>query len=178
MGPKVALVAVGDEPTRAAARELLEEYLRWIGKVANESYGLVLDIPAMVESDLGDRTKFYPPSGRFYLLGHEGRYAGIGCLKRLVPGVGEIQRMYVRPQARGIGAGRRIVERLIDDARLIGYRPLRLESLRALTAAHALYRAVGFVEIPPYAKNSMEHFHSAADAERYRQSAVFMELRL
>ena len=174
----IELVAVADEPTRAAARELLEEYLRWIGKVANESYGLKLDVPGMVESDLGDRAKFYPPTGRFYLLGHEGRYAGIGCLKRLAPGIGEIQRMYVRPQARGIGAGRRIVQRLIEDARLIGYRTLRLESLRALTAAHALYRSVGFVEIPPYAKNSMEHYHSEADLERYRQSAVFMELRL
>jgi GNAT superfamily N-acetyltransferase len=172
------LVAVADEPTRAAARELLEEYLRWIGKVANESYGLVLDVPGMVESDLGERSKFYPPTGRIYLLGHEGRYAGVGCMKRLAPAVGEIQRMYVRPQARGKGGGRCIVERLIEDARLIGYRTLRLESLRALTAAHALYRSVGFVEIPPYAKNSMEHYHSAADLERYRGSAVFMELRL
>ena len=167
-----------DAATRAAARELLGEYLHWIGRVANESYGLSIDVGAMVASDLDDRSKFYPPGGRFYLLRDGDAYLGVGCLKQLAPGVAEIQRMYVRPQARRTGAGRRLVERLLEDARAIGYHTVRLESLRALTAAHTLYRSVGFVEIPPYAKNSMEHYQPAADMDRYRKSALFMELRL
>ena len=47
-----------------------------------------------------------------------------------------------------------------------------------LSAAHALYRSVGFVEIPPYAANSMQAYQPAIDMERYRAGAVFMEKRL
>ena len=172
------LILVEDTVTRAAAAELLEEYLRWIGRVAQQSYGLSLDVAAMVDSDLNDKAKFYPPAGRFYLVEHDGAYVGIGALKQLAHGVAEIQRMYVRAQVRGIGAGRRLVERLLDDAKASGYHTVRLESLRALKPAHTLYRSVGFVEIAPYAKNSMEHYQPAADMERYRASAVFMEKRL
>lgn len=171
------LVALEDGETRAAAAELLEEYLHWIGRVAAESYGLSIDVAAMVESDLNDKSKFYPPRGRFYLLRHEGAYVGIGCLKPLAADVAEVQRMYVRPNVRGIGAGRRLVERLLDDAKAIGYRTVRLESLRVLTAAHTLYRSVGFVEVAPYAANSMKEYQPAADMDRYRASALFMELR-
>ena len=172
------LILVEDAATRAAASELLEEYLRWIARVAQQSYGLSIDVAAMVDSDLNDPAKFYPPSGRFYVLRHEDGHVGIGALKQLAPGVAEIQRMYVRPQVRGTGAGRRLVERLLDDAKASGYHAVRLESLRALVAAHTLYRSVGFVESAPYAKNSMEHYQPAADMERYRASAVFMEKKL
>ena len=90
------LLLVEDAATRAAAAELLEEYLRWIGRVAQQSYGLSIDVAAMVDSDLNDEAKFYPPSGRFYVVRHDDAHVGIGALKRLAPGVAEIQRMYVR----------------------------------------------------------------------------------
>jgi len=50
---------------------------------------------AMVASDIDDETKFYPPNGRFYLVTHRDRSVGVGGLKQLAPGIGEIQRMYV-----------------------------------------------------------------------------------
>ena len=170
--------AVGDAATTESARELIGEYLRWIARLAKENYGLSFDVDAMVESDLNDKSKFYPPNGRFYLVRYEGSCVGVGCLKRLIPGVAEIQRMYVRPRVRGIGAGRRLAQLLLDDARTIGYRSVRLESLKVLSPAHALYRSLGFVEIPPYAENSMEEFQPASTMDRYRSSALFMELRL
>jgi ribosomal protein S18 acetylase RimI-like enzyme len=86
--------------------------------------------------------------------------------------------MYVQPHARGIGAGRRLLQLLLDDARAIDYRTVRLESLKALTSAHALYRSAGFVEVPPYAENSMADFQPADTMDKYRSSAVFMELSL
>ena len=176
--PTLEFAAVDDAATREAARELISEYLRSIAQLAKEHYGLSFDIEAMVESDLDDRSKFYPPHGRFYLVRHDGSYVGVGCLKRLAPGVAEIQRMYVRPHVRGIGAGRRLAQRLLDDARTIGYRVVRLESLKVLTPAHTLYRSLGFVDIPPYAENSMEEYQPATTMDTYRASAVFMELRL
>ena len=173
----VELVPVADDATRGAARALIGEYLDWVARVARESHGLSFDVAAMLDSDLADRAKFYPPTGRFYVVRHGGAYVGVGCLKRQAPGVAEIQRMYVRPQVRGIGAGRALVDRLLADAAALGYRTVRLESLKALAPAHALYRSVGFVEIPPYAANSMEDYQDPAMMERYRASAVFMERR-
>ena len=86
--------------------------------------------------------------------------------------------MYLQPHVRGIGAGRRLLDQLLTDARAIGYEVVRLESLKFLAPAHALYRSVGFVEITPYAENSMKAYQPAEKMETYRSSAVFMELRL
>lgn len=172
------LVAVESPEHRAAAEELDAEYLQWVGGIAEAEYGLTFDVHAMVRSDIDDPAKFFPPTGRFYLVRLADRTVGIGCLKRLAPGIGEVQRMYVRPHVRGVGAGRLLLNQLLDDARALGYRIVRLESLRALTAAHQLYRSVGFVEIEPYAENSMQEYQDASTLDAYRRSAVFMEARL
>jgi ribosomal protein S18 acetylase RimI-like enzyme len=169
---------VSDVATRSAAEQLIREYLQFVGEIASRDYGLAFDVEAMLSSDLGDEEKFYPPAGRFYVVQHGDAFVGVGCLKRAGPGVGEIQRMYVRPSARGSGAGRRLVEQLIADARGMELDVVRLESLKALSAAHALYRSVGFKEIEPYAENSMRDYQSADAMERYRSSALFMELAL
>jgi len=160
---------------RDAARELIAEYLRWVGEIARSLYGLSFDIDAMVDSDIEVPSKFEPASGRFYLVMSDGAYVGVGCLKRLGPGVGEIQRMYVQPHVRGKGAGRLLVERLLADARELGYTRVRLESLKALTAAHTLYRSVGFVDIAPYDDDSMRDYQDPATRGRFLDSVVFME---
>jgi len=176
--PAIALVPVEDSPTREVAQSLITEYLQWIAASATANYGLSFDIEAMLKSDLDDRTKFYPPTGRFYLVRYTNAYVGVGCLKRLTSTVAEIQRMYVQLGVRGKGAGQRLVTQLLADARAIGYDCVRLESLTILSAAHALYRSVGFVEIAPYAENSMKHYQTAETIDKYHTSAVFMELRL
>ena len=99
-------------------------------------------------------------------------------LKRITPSVAEIQRMYVQPRVRGVGAGRLLLQQLLSDARAIGYEAVRLESLKFLSAAHALYKSVGFAEIAPYAENSMKKYQPLGTMDTYRSSAVFMELRL
>ena len=171
----VTLEPVESARQRDSARELIAEYLRWVGEIARSQYGLSFDLDAMVESDIQDHSKFYPPSGRFYLVMSDGAYVGVGCLKRLAPGVGEIQRMYVQPHVRGKGAGRLLVERLLADARELGYTRVRLESLKALTAAHTLYRSVGFVDIAPYDDDSMRDYQDPATHGRFLDSVVFME---
>jgi GNAT superfamily N-acetyltransferase len=174
----IELVAVDDAATREAARDLIAEYLRWIASIAAASYGLSFDIDAMVTSDIEDRAKFYPPSGRFYVIRREDANVGVGCLRGITPSVAELQRMYVQPHVRGVGAGRFLLQQLLSDARTIGYGLVRLESLKFLSAAHALYKSVGFAEITPYAENSMTKYQPRDSMDRYRSSAVFMELRL
>jgi GNAT superfamily N-acetyltransferase len=174
----IELVAVDDPATRGVARDLIAEYLRWIASFAAASYGLSFDIDAMLTSDIEDRAKFYPPSGRFYVIRLAGANVGVGCLRRITPSVAEIQRMYVQPHVRGVGAGRLLLQQLLSDARAIGYEAVRLESLQFLSAAHALYKSVGFAEITPYDENSMTKYQPRDTIDRYRSSAVFMELRL
>jgi GNAT superfamily N-acetyltransferase len=163
---------------RAAARALVAEYLRWVGDIAQTQHGLAFDIAAMLRADFADASPLQPPQGRLYLVQHAGAAVGVGALKRLNADVGELQRMYVQPHARGFGAGRALLQRLLDDARTMEWRAVRLESLKALEAAHALYRSAGFVEIHPYADNSMRGYQAASAIDAYRDNAVFMELAL
>jgi GNAT superfamily N-acetyltransferase len=172
------LVPVGDDATTAAARQLIGEYLSWVAGVAAERHGLAFDIDAMLASDIGDRAKFYPPSGRLYLLRDRSDWVGVGALKRLDNTAAEIQRMFVRPAWRGTGAGRLLLKRLLDDARVLGCGEVRLESLKSLAPAHALYRSAGFVEVPPYDDNSMRSYQNDAARDAYLAGAVFMALRL
>ncbi|MDB5803584.1 MAG: GCN5-related N-acetyltransferase [Betaproteobacteria bacterium] len=172
------LVAVSGAAEREAARGLILEYLRWIEATILPAHGLSVDIDAMVLSDIEDRAKFYPPYGRFYLLRHDGNHVGVGCLKRLSADAAELQRMYVQPAARGIGAGRLLLNQLVDDARALGHSRLRLESLKALAAAHAMYRSAGFVDIEPYADNSMQAYQAPRDLAAFRAITMYMELRL
>jgi len=174
----LTFVAVDSAEQREAARSLIAEYLGWIAEIAGAQYGLTFDVHAMDRSDVEDAHKFFPPTGRFYLVEHDGAYVGVGCLKQLSPRVAELQRMYVQPHARGIGAGRALLTRLLDDARAIGYQRVRLESLKALTPAHQLYRSAGFRDVDPYPDNSMKDYQSADALDAYRRSAVFMELDL
>ncbi len=72
---------------------------------------------------------------------------GVGTLKPVDETTAEIKRMYVRPAAQGRGVGRAILARLVQDARAEGYATARLETLRFMTTAQAMYRAFDFVEV-------------------------------
>jgi len=86
---------------------------------------------------------------------------GAGCvaLRALSPEIGEMKRLYVRPVHRGTGLGRALTEAVIQSARAKGYRKLRLDTLPQLTTAIAMYRTMGFCEIPKYNKNPYPGVH-------------------
>jgi ribosomal protein S18 acetylase RimI-like enzyme len=107
-----------------------------------------------------------PPSGRLLLARYADHAAGCIALRQLQAGICEMKRLYVRPEDRGRGLGRMLVERLIAEARSIGYERMRLDTIAsAMQDAIALYRRMGFVEIAPYSSIPIE-------------SALWMELRL
>ena len=94
--------------------------------------------------------KYAPPTGEL-LIGRVNDEAG-GCvaLRALDPATLEMKRLYVRRAKRGVGLGKGLVEAAIACAREQGYAELRLDTLATMEAAQALYRSLGFVEIPPY----------------------------
>lgn len=107
--------------------------------------------------------EYAEPEGRLllaYLDYEHASYLPAGCvaLRKLEPGICEMKRLYVNPGSRGEGVGRALAERVIAEARALGYRRMRLDTVAdKMQTAVAMYRRLGFREIPPYRENPMAH---------------------
>jgi len=95
------------------------------------------------------------PHGRLLLAYEGGEPAGCGALRRIGPGIAELKRMWVRPPFRGRGIARLVAGALLSGARAERYRTARLDTLESMREARALYRSLGFREIPAYYENSI-----------------------
>jgi len=103
---------------------------------------------------LAKRSRDYPAhTGQLLLAELDGRSAGCVALRRLDDGISEMKRLYVRPAFRRRNLGRQLAEAIITEARRIGYRAMRLDTLSSMVAARALYQSLGFHAIPRYNDN-------------------------
>lgn len=140
------------------ARTLFEEYQTGLGiSLCFQNFDQELkNLP-------GD---YAPPNGRLLLATDEAALAGCIALRKLAPDICEMKRLFVRPTHRGTGLGRTLVESLIIEARQLGYKKMRLDTLPGrMDKAIALYQSIGFVDIDPYYENPVP-------------DARFMELEL
>lgn len=104
-----------------------------------------------------DAAAFTEPSGLFLVARRAGQPIGCSALKFEPDDSALIKRMWVSPQARGLGLGRRLLAELESQAVHHGARVLRLETNRALTEAISLYRSWGFVEVDPFNDEPFAH---------------------
>jgi GNAT superfamily N-acetyltransferase len=97
--------------------------------------------------------------GGAYVVGYAGTEAVAGGgVRRLSDGVGEIKRMYVRPDARSRGIARALLAALEDAARTLGYEAVRLDTGPKQVHALSLYRSAGYVDVPAYNDNPFAIF--------------------
>jgi len=142
----------------AQARELFLEYAQSLGfSLCFQNFDKELaELP-------GD---YAPPEGRLLLAEYQGQLAACVALHKLEPRICEMKRLYLRPQFRGKGLGRALAERIIAEARHIGYQRMRLDTVQpVMKDAVAMYRKLGFTEIVPYRPNPIA-------------GAMYMELEL
>ena len=119
---------------------MFRDYFAWLGPRA----GTPTSRPSWLRS----------PAATTILVARDGdEIVGCAALRSLEGGAGEMKRLYVRPDARGSGAGRALVEALIARAWKLGYRVMRLDTLPRMDAARALYFLPGFRPIERYNDN-------------------------
>jgi ribosomal protein S18 acetylase RimI-like enzyme len=103
------------------------------------------------------------PRGALLMALVDGKLAGCCALRPLdsadYPNACEMKRLYVRPNFRGRGLGRQLVERILDCARQAAYDCLLLDTLDDMESARALYQDLNFEEIPPYYHNPIAGAH-------------------
>ncbi|MFZ0277428.1 MAG: GNAT family N-acetyltransferase [Candidatus Sulfotelmatobacter sp.] len=140
------------------ARELFLEYAQSLG------FSLCFQ---NFEKELAELPGDYaPPEGRLLLAECEGQLAACVALHKLEPRICEMKRLYLRPQFRGKGLGRALAERIIAEARQIGFQRMRLDTVEpVMKDAVAMYRKLGFKGIAPYRPNPIA-------------GAMYMELEL
>lgn len=144
---RAASIEVGAESSDSAdARRCLDAYFQELEARFERGF----DASADNSAPAGAMT---PPSGLFVIARLDGEAVGCGGFKRVGNTTGEIKRVWTAPSARGLGIARRVVRTLEAAAREVGLKTLRLDTNRALTEAHALYRKEGYREIARFDDN-------------------------
>lgn len=107
--------------------------------------------------------EYTAPRGTLLVARVNGEYAGCCAMRPLdssdYSNACEMKRLYVRPEFRGLGLGRRLAEAVLDSARLAAYNCILLDTLDDLESARALYEELGFESIPPYYYNPIAGAH-------------------
>lgn len=137
-------------------RELLREYFVEADERALEYFDDELsgiDVDGAVEDDL-DRLATAAVDEPLFLARADGRIVGNVQLKRLDDATAEVKRLYVTPEYRGEGLGRRLVEELLDGAADDGFTTLRLGVAPFVEKARVLYEDLGFEFTPPYEQSN------------------------
>ncbi len=151
----IRLEFVATPPDLPAFETLMREYFRIVTAMLAEAGG-----PEYAPEELAGNTVAHlgdlaPPEGRLLLATREdGRLMGCGAIRRIRPDAAEFKRMFVRPEAQGMGLGRRLFEARIAEARRMGCGTLYADTVKGNTAMLSMYEKFGFSHVPRYPENA------------------------
>ena len=132
------------DPDHEDARRCIRAYFDELAERSKGRFDPRTSLPA-------DRDDVMPPRGAFEIAYLDGRPVGCGAVKHPAKGApAEIKRMWVAPEARGLGVGRRLLEELEGRARAAGATSARLETNDVLVEALGMYRSAGYAEVPAF----------------------------
>ncbi|MHA2041910.1 MAG: GNAT family N-acetyltransferase [Candidatus Thorarchaeota archaeon] len=152
--------------------EMNIEFVRWSHEQILTHHGVDMsegsgDAREYVESMSDELAALQPPRGFVLVLESEEKLVGMALIKTIDEGIGEIKRMYIRPEYRGRGYGKELMQMLVTRAGELDYSTLRLETADFMPAALKIYRSVGFKERGEYPGGEVP--------EWYRPYCIFME---
>ena len=151
--PDITVTDATTDEQLDAVRALMRSFVVWHRERHVADLDLIdryFDGAAFDEEVAGLPGKYTRPEGRLLLASVGGRAVGCVALRSLGQGSSEMKRMFVDPAFRGLGVGKALAVRVIDEARAAGYRTMRLDtSVRQLEAIR-LYERLGFTRIGPY----------------------------
>ena len=148
----MTLQNIGEVNVRPATNEDREKVTELVSRVLEE-FGMALDTSAS-DADLLDLEVTYLETGGLFEVAEDGRgnlVGTVGVCPRADAGTCTLRKMYLVPEARGLGLGRHLLERALAGARQRGFRTVVLETAGAMSAAIRLYTQAGFrpLEQPP-----------------------------
>lgn len=148
--------------------KLFKENLIEVNSLFKHEFGITFDVDEFLKQNIMNLSQFALPAGRLLLAEYYGSVAGCAGLRKIGEDIGEVKRMYVRPEYRRKGIGNSLIQAIINEAQQIGYSRLRLDSAPFAKAAQALYYSVGF--------HNIQSYHESEIPEEYHANWVFMEL--
>lgn len=128
------------------AKNVTEDYIEWLD----------MDLTFQnVKNVLEGFNELYSPPEGCYLIAfaEDGEIAGGVALRRFETEICEMKRLYVYPEYLRKGLGEALCKELIKQAKMLGYKKMRLDTIGKLNAANRLYDKLGFHEIEPYREN-------------------------
>ena len=123
-------------------RAMLHEYAAWVG--------IDLGFQAFAQEVAALPGDYAPPAGALLIARHRADIVGMVACRRRADRTAEMKRLFVRPAARGLGAGEQLVGGIIAAARKAGYQRMVLDTLPAMTSAQRLYERLGFRDTDAY----------------------------
>lgn len=138
-------------------RELFKEY--------TESLGFDLSFQNFDKEFSELPGKYATPDGRLLLATYDEKIAGCVGLRKFKDDICEMKRLYVRPEFRRKGIGKALSIAVINMAKEIGYKTMRLDTVPWMKEAITLYHSLGFIDIPAYRYNPIP-------------GTIYMELQL
>lgn len=135
-------------PDRDEMDPMLEEYFNLIATRLESAGGEPFDTSLVINEFWDEAHHYLSPFGATFLArDQEGALIGMGSLRDIGGGTGELKRLYVKSAARGTGLGRRLVEARITTARQMGLRTLLADTLQANVEMLGLYASLGFERV-------------------------------